>query len=209
MTRIALQLSAEPATDIGDEVRFTALLSRHAPSLRRLCASYAHDAAEQEDLMQEIAFALWRALRSFRGECSERTFVYRVAHNRALSFRFRAKLPSVPLDEVPSVADPGAPPDEAAERALEHERLRQAVRALPHSLRDVVILRLEGLSDREMSAVLGISEGNAAVRLSRARKALRQALGAGDPSGVSPGVSTAVPSKPSMPTVERTDDGTR
>ena len=190
MTPIALPLTAEPTIAIGDDVRFTALLSRHAPSLHRLCASYTHDAAEHEDLMQEIAFALWRALRTFRGECSERTFVYRVAHNRALSFRFRATLPSVPLDEVPSVADPAAPPDEAAERVLEHERLRRAVRALPRSQRDVVILRLEGLSDREVSEVLGITEGNVAVRLSRARKSLRQALGAGDPSGVSATAST-------------------
>ena len=64
------------------EQRFDALLEAHGPSLARLAASYARRASEHDDLFQEIAFAIWRALPGFRGECSERTFVFRIAHNR-------------------------------------------------------------------------------------------------------------------------------
>ena len=60
------------------------LLRRYLPALRRLARSYTHEAAEQEDLLQEIALGLWQALPHFRGDSSERTWLYRVAHNTAI-----------------------------------------------------------------------------------------------------------------------------
>jgi RNA polymerase sigma-70 factor (ECF subfamily) len=83
-----------------------------------------------------------------------------------------------PLSEADHVADPSRRADESAERSSERAHLLQVVRRLPESLREPVVLRLEGLNDREISAVLGISEGNVAVRLTRARNALRQILAA-------------------------------
>ncbi|MSV36373.1 MAG: hypothetical protein EXQ47_12375 [Bryobacterales bacterium] len=44
------------------------------------------DGAEGDDLLQEITLALWAALPRFRGESSERTWVYRVAHNTGISY---------------------------------------------------------------------------------------------------------------------------
>ena len=52
-------------------------------------------------------------------------------------------------------------------------RLFDAVRRLPPNLREPVALKLEGLADREIAEVLGITENNTAVRLTRARAALR------------------------------------
>ena len=49
----------------------------------RLAASYESDLAYQEDLLQDIHLAVWQSLASFRGECSLRTWIYRVAHNTA------------------------------------------------------------------------------------------------------------------------------
>jgi RNA polymerase sigma-70 factor (ECF subfamily) len=161
-----------------EDERFKALLQRYGPSLRRLCALYESNHAERDDLMQEVAFAIWRGLRTFRGECSERTFIYRIAHNRVLSYRFRKRLAMSPLSEADGVADPSTRADASAERSSERAHLLEVVRRLPESLREPVVLRLEGLSDREISAVLGISEGNVAVRLTRARNSLRQLLAA-------------------------------
>lgn len=156
--------------------RFEQLLRTHGGSIRRLCALYESNASERDDLLQEIAFAVWRALPSFRGECSEKTFIYRIAYNRALSHRFKKQLLAVPLSAADDVADPAANPAHAAEQASERERLQQAVHQLPDNLREPVVLRLEGLSDREIADVLGLTEGNVAVRLTRARQALRVLL---------------------------------
>jgi RNA polymerase sigma-70 factor (ECF subfamily) len=56
-------------------------------------------------------------------------------------------------------------------------RLQDAVRALPLARRQVVTLALEGFSHAEIAQALGISEGNVAVRLNRARSALSAVLG--------------------------------
>jgi RNA polymerase sigma-70 factor (ECF subfamily) len=70
--------------------QYLALLEKHAPALRRLCHSYCEGHAESQDLFPEIALALWTALPRFRGESSERTWLYRVAHNVARTFAARA-----------------------------------------------------------------------------------------------------------------------
>jgi RNA polymerase sigma factor (sigma-70 family) len=161
------------------DARCVRMLEEHDRSLRRLAASYERDAARQEDLMQDIWFAVWRALPQFRDECSERTFVYRIAHNRAVSHvdhwqRRRADT----LEEDAPIAAPDPDPEHALSQQQRHERLRRAVQSLPLSMRQVVILVLEGLSHAEVGEILGITDNNVAVRLTRARAELSRLLGA-------------------------------
>ena len=63
-------------------------------------------------------------------------------------------------------------------RSCSASRLQAAVQALPIGLRQVVVLTLEGLSNAEVADIVGISENNVAVRLTRARAALSRSLGA-------------------------------
>jgi RNA polymerase sigma-70 factor (ECF subfamily) len=159
--------------------RSVRLLREHDRSLRRLAASYERDPARQEDLLQDIWFAVWRALPNFRDECSERTFVFRIAHNRAVSHvdHWQRRRTDTLDDDAPFAAS-GPDPEHALSQQQRHDRLRQAVQALPLSMRQVVVLILEGLSHAEAAEILGISENNVAVRLSRARAELSRRLGA-------------------------------
>jgi RNA polymerase sigma factor (sigma-70 family) len=161
---------------LTDEERFARLVREHGPALRRLAAAWERDAAAREDLLQEILFALWRALPRFRGEASERTFVLRVAHNRALTHRFRAPPRAAALESAAEVSDPAPSPEAVAVAEQRRQQLTAALRRLPVPLRQVLVLGLEGLSRAEMAEVLGITENNATVRLSRARRALQEEL---------------------------------
>jgi RNA polymerase sigma-70 factor, ECF subfamily len=58
----------------------------------------------------------------------------------------------------------------------QRDRLRSAVQRLPLAYRQVVMLMLEDLSHAEIADVLGITESNVAVRLNRARKALKEVM---------------------------------
>lgn len=157
------------------DFRFERALQAWGSSLSRIAAAYSHDPADAEDLLQEILFAVWKAFGAFRGECSERTFVFRVAHNRALS-HIRRRVRTVSLSDDLGLADPR--PDPAA-RALASQataRLMSAIRTLPELVRQVVMLQLEGLTNAEIAEVLGVTPGNVAVRLTRGRKRLRELL---------------------------------
>jgi hypothetical protein len=77
---------SEPLTQICDRAE-TGLGGRLIFILGASDPAHAHPCRREHenDLLQEITFAIWRALPSFRGESSERTFIYRIAHNRALT----------------------------------------------------------------------------------------------------------------------------
>ncbi len=154
------------------------LLSQHDGALRRLVAGYERDAARQQDLLQEIWLAVWQALSRFRGDCAERTFVFRVAHNRVVSHidYWRRRHTESLADDV-ALVTPQPNPEQALTQQRRHERFREAVRALPPPVRQIVILHLEGCSNAEIAAVVGITDNNVAVRLTRARAMLAASVG--------------------------------
>jgi RNA polymerase sigma-70 factor (ECF subfamily) len=83
------------------------------------------------------------------------------------------------LEEADEPADPGPHLDEQLAQINQRERLGSAVQCLPVAHKQMIVLMLEGLSHAEIGAVLGITENNVAVRLTRARKALKEAMGVG------------------------------
>ncbi len=158
------------------EQRFDGLLAANGPSLTRLAASYTNSTSDRDDLLQEIGMAIWKALPQFRGECSERTFLFRIAHNRAIAFLSRSKQEIPALDVEVEIPDAGPTPESGLARAQVAGQLKRAVQQLPIMYRQVAILTLEGLGYSEIAEVLGISESNVGVRMTRARKLLRASL---------------------------------
>jgi RNA polymerase sigma factor (sigma-70 family) len=154
---------------------FEHIVHAYGEALVRLAWGYTDNVPDHDDLLQDILVAIWRALSRFRGDSSERTFVFRVAHNRAITFVSRRRVHES-LDEHAGIADPRPGPDEEVDRATQHARLTAAVRTLPPALRETVTLRLEGCSIAEIAAVLNVTENNVSVRLNRARDRLRELL---------------------------------
>ena len=153
---------------------FEDLLQRYVPALKRLARSYAREPAEQDDLLQEIALGLWTALPNFRGEASERTWMYRVAHNTAISFvtsrnRRSQREQNGAIPDLPTL-ESGA--ESTVIEDQQRARLWAAVEELPLTDRQIVVLHFEGLSAAEIEVVTGLSAGNVATRLSRARQKL-------------------------------------
>lgn len=167
---------AKPVAD-EREAHYLRLVEQHELAIRRLTTSYERDPARRQDLIQDIWLALWQALPSFRGDCSERTFVFRIAHNRGVShIQHWQRRRTEDLDDDAPIVDEKVDPLGDAIKRQRQERLRAAIHKLPLGLRQVVVLALEGLSHREAGDVLGLGENNVAVRLTRARAALAQLL---------------------------------
>lgn len=168
-----------PAPTSSGKRPFEQVLEQYTPALSRLAASYERSNGSREELLQEIVLALWQAWPSFRGECSERAFVFRIAHNRGLTHAWKRPPAHEELDELPDAQKPVAAdplPEQALAERERRNRLHVAVRSLPLNHREVILLLLEELSHADIAEVLGITENNVAVRLTRARAALRTAL---------------------------------
>lgn len=158
------------------EREYEQLWRDHGASLSRLASSYELDVHAREDLLQEIRLAIWVALPRFRGESSLRTFLFRIAHNRALTHVWRRKR-NISSEDSDETVDTRAGPEAVAIQAMNCSRLMDAILQLPLSFRQVITLSLEDLSHAEIASVLGISENNVAVRMNRGRNLLREGLG--------------------------------
>jgi RNA polymerase sigma factor (sigma-70 family) len=130
-------------TDEECRQRFVQVMTEFARPVRRLCAAYTGRAADREDLFQEIFLAVWRALPAYRGEASTRTWLYRIAHNVALTWRGRRLRRD--SQETPLVEDGSF----RAEMDLRRLDLKRAVSRLSPSDRTLILLWLEGLSAAE------------------------------------------------------------
>ena len=139
----------------------------------RIARSYEADPGRAEDLVQDIHLAVWRALPRFKANAGLRTYIARIAHNRAISHvgREMRRPLSYGLDEDLPAA--GLSPEDLAVESDARRKLEQAVRRLPIGQRVVATLALEGFTPEEVAAVLGITPAAASVRLHRAQTQLR------------------------------------
>ncbi|MBL9102562.1 MAG: sigma-70 family RNA polymerase sigma factor [Myxococcales bacterium] len=155
--------------------RWAGALADHGRGLSRMAGSYTRSAAEREDLEQDIALALWRALPTFRGESTLKTFAYRIA--KYCCFRhLRRRGDSGEVTDPQTLADPAACIESAALRADQRARIEQALTDLPGNLESVMTMHLSGASYAQIAEALKISERNVSVRLTRARAHLRRQL---------------------------------
>ena len=159
--------------DLSDAV-FLGWLDRHGRTVLKVARAYTQTAADCQDLVQDILFQLWRSAPGFRGEAGEATWVYRVALNTALGWHRRERRRLARQRPLPDAEGLDRGPDPARREAV--ERLYAAIRRLPEPDVALVLLHLDGLTYRQMADVLGTSEGNVGVRLTRARKALAELL---------------------------------
>ncbi|MGB1017074.1 MAG: RNA polymerase sigma factor, partial [Nannocystaceae bacterium] len=167
--------TAAPGSDAHTKA-YEQLIRVHGRGMLRVAASYTRTPSERDDLYQDIALALWRAMPRFRGEASLRTFAYRVAHNRGVTHSTRRRPTPVQADEA-YLASASPSPEQNLDRATARKQLQDAVRDLPLGQRQVLTLALEGFRQTEIAEIVGITPTNVSVRLSRARKRLKKILG--------------------------------
>jgi RNA polymerase sigma-70 factor (ECF subfamily) len=152
------------------------ILREHGPMIARISASYEANAALAQELTQEILVAVWQALASHRAESSIKTFVARIAHNRAVTHVARhAKQPRTSLLSEDLIAH-DVPVEQRLIETERRERLLNAVRLLPLQFRQPVTLTLEGFTPAEIADVLGVSANVIGIRLTRAKAMLRAQL---------------------------------
>jgi len=156
--------------------RLERILRDHSALAQRLASSHEANPELARDLTQEILVAVWRAWPAFRQQCSERTYVARIAHNRIATHISRAVRQPVMVELSEELATAAPTPEELAMRGDESRRLMAVVRTLPIAYREVAILLLEGFSPAEIADTLGLTPNAVAIRGTRARDLLRVLL---------------------------------
>ncbi|MDZ7790961.1 MAG: RNA polymerase sigma factor [Xanthomonadales bacterium] len=155
------------------ETRLREALREFGPMLLRVAMSYEADPALREDLLQEITFSIWKALPSFRGDASLKTFVARVAHNRAVDHVMQRQRI---LDRYSEGGDPAGLARNPSRTGPEQHDLTVSIRNLPLAYRQCIELMLEGFTHAEIAEALGLAENAVSQRLVRGRRQLKNLL---------------------------------
>jgi RNA polymerase sigma-70 factor (ECF subfamily) len=199
---ISIALPSEEAAFVaelqsGSEQAFAQLIDRYHQPLYSLIARSLHDPSDASDIAQEVFIKVFRCIRSFHGEASLRTWLYRIALHEASNQRrwwSRHKRQEVAM-EAPcgvrrdadcdgeaqslgaTLADGCCSPFEHAAQEELHERVEAALRQVPEAFRTVVVLReIEGFTYEEIADILRVNLGTVKSRLTRGRAALRELL---------------------------------
>jgi len=175
----------------GDAQAFETLVTPHEQMLWRVCWHYTRHQEDAADCLQEAMLKAWRAIRTYRSECSLKSWLYRIAATVCLDFlRKQKRLP--PTDSADEMAeeegftpvDASPTPDEAVIRQESADNIRAAIDALPADMRTAIILyALQGMQYEEIAEVTRTSVGTVKSRISRARQKIAKFLADGNNPG--------------------------
>jgi RNA polymerase sigma-70 factor (ECF subfamily) len=174
VTKIAQDGGVLEAARNGSRAALAELYRAHGDAVYTLAYRITGTREEAEDVLQDIFIGLPRALRSYDERGQFGSWLRRVTvRTSVMRLRAASRRREQPLDEVESVARSSDAPGNVVERMA----LMTALDRLSPGLRTVFMLReVEGYSHDEIGALLGISAGTSATRLSRAWSLLRREL---------------------------------
>jgi RNA polymerase sigma factor (sigma-70 family) len=167
----------------GDDAALAPLMQRWEAPVKRFVFRLIGNAAEADDLAQEVFVRVYQKRASYRRGAKFSTWCFAIAANQAKNrLRWWKRRPALSLeawtDAGGEAADPAGVP--AADEAVRRERIaavQAAVAALPFDLRTALVLfEYEGQSMAEIAEALGCTPKAVENRLYRARQQLRQAL---------------------------------
>jgi len=180
----------------GSEEAFGLLIAQYSHPLYSLIARSLQDPSDAADITQEVFLKVFRNIKSFNGDASLRTWLYRIALHEASNQRrwwSRHKRQELTIDSPlgaaesdegdqalclgATLADQNDSPYQQAESAELKARVENSLRQLPENFRTVVILReIEGFSYDEIAEVVSVPVGTVKSRLTRGRAALKEIL---------------------------------
>ncbi len=183
--------TARKETDGRTADEFNRLYRDHADRIYRFAQRLCGQVDDAKDLVQDTFLNAYRGLQQFRGEAQLSTWLYTIAARACMRMRRKRKgEPQRELsleDFIPTsegefrlqIPTDGLTPEEALENKQLRRTLNQAIQKLPKNYRLVLVLRdMEGLTAKEVGAVMGLNERAVKSRLHRARLFVRRELSA-------------------------------
>lgn len=155
--------------------RFAEIFNAHQGMVLQVCTGFLQgNRALAHDLMQEVFIQTWMALPGFKGASSTKTWIYRITVNTCLTYLRRQKSkPQLQVQHLPeqladAIADTSAYKD--------YNQLYQAIGKLESTDRLIIMMVLDELEYPEISAIMGITEGNLRVKIHRIKQRLKNLM---------------------------------
>ena len=156
------------------EEKFTKLLHENQGIVHKVANLYFRDRLEKEDYHQELIIQLWKAFPSFSNQAKFSTWMYRVCLNAAIDILRkeknqlkRVKVADADMRHIASEQDP---------ENANQEKLYDAISKLSTIDKAIITLYLDEYSYREIAEIIGITENNTGVKISRIKSQILKSL---------------------------------
>jgi RNA polymerase sigma-70 factor (ECF subfamily) len=169
----------------GDREAFRMLFEAYQQPLFRYLARLMRDEAVARELTNDVMIEVWKGAARFEGRAKVRTWVYGIAHNKAVDqIRKRSELPWD--DKVAErLADCGPSPLDSAEAEDSRRLMLGLLEQLSPDHRAVIQLTYyEGLSIKEIAEIMSCPEATVKTRMHYARRQLKTLLAGAGIEGV-------------------------
>ena len=143
--------------------------------VHKICRIYTTNQDQHNDLFQEITIQIWKNYSKFRGESKFSTWMYRVSLNTAITL-YRKSSRSIKTQDFSEVSFKIKAEDYDDTKDEQLKALYDGIRELNDIEKALIFLYLEDKPYKEIAKTLGISEGNARVKMNRSKEKLRKIL---------------------------------
>ena len=171
-----LMKGGEPVSDVKDSATHDAQLAHwmgaYGDEMVRLAYSVLKDAYLAQDAAQDAFVKAWKGRASFRGDCSEKTYLIHILMNTCRDYLRTSWMKKwdrkISLDQLP---------EPYADASMPDRTVIETVLSLPMKLRQVILLRYwQQMKIREIGEALGLSPETVKKRLTRANQKLNTQL---------------------------------
>jgi len=157
------------------ESKFLSDFEKNQNIVHKICRMYTTNRDAHNDLFQEVTIQLWKNYEKFRGEAKFSTWMYRVALNTAISL-YRKSTRRLNTQDITAFEYKIKAVDYDDTEELQLKALYNAIQQLNDIEKALIFLYLEDKPYKEISETLGISNGNARVKMNRAKEKLKNIL---------------------------------
>jgi RNA polymerase sigma-70 factor (ECF subfamily) len=160
-----------------DRVAFETFFHAHGSGVHRFVRDLVRDDGLAEELTSDVMVEVWRSAGRYGGRSRARTWLFGIAHHKAIDALRRRRAVTIPLDELLGAASDGEGPEDAALRAADRRHLDAALATLSAEHRAVLELTyVEGFSQKEISDIVDCPIATVKTRAFYAKQRLRDAL---------------------------------
>lgn len=155
---------------IALEREFKSILTRENTTISKICFSYSGSVAEFDDLRQDALINIWRGLKNFRGDASERTWIYRVTVNSCIStIKKQSRHQHESLEGLYGLIERDDPCKEMI------EQMHMAIATLGSQEKAIILMWLDELSYDEIASAMGLNRNTVATKIRRIKEKIIKA----------------------------------
>ncbi len=163
---------------MNQEEQFLEMLENHKGILYKIANAYCRDAEARKDLVQEMAYHLWKSFGNYNVSYKHSTWIYRIALNVAISFyrkdHVQKEHTDILTDSILNLKGTEVPAESDQHLLL----LQQFISELREMDKAVMLLYLEEKSHKEIAEIIGLTESNVGTKINRIKTILAQKFSA-------------------------------